>query len=61
MTVGAGMELKDLFKIADSVKMSVQVGTLPAYAGLTLGGILATSAHGSGDLSSKSYLVSLLT
>jgi FAD/FMN-containing dehydrogenase len=30
------------------------VGSLPAYQGLTLAGILATSAHGSGDRTTSS-------
>jgi FAD/FMN-containing dehydrogenase len=31
-----------------------QIGSLPAYQGLTLAGILATSAHGSGDMTTSS-------
>jgi hypothetical protein len=30
--------------------------TLPAYAGLTLGGILATSSHGTGDQKPSSLI-----
>jgi hypothetical protein len=28
---------------------AAQIGTVPIYAGLTVGGVLATSAHGTGD------------
>ena len=57
LRVGAGMNLTELLKAATDVGASVQVGTLPAYQGLTLAGIFATSAHGSGDLT-KGMLVS---
>lgn len=33
---------------AAAASAAAQIGSLPAYAGLTLGGVLATSAHGSG-------------
>jgi FAD/FMN-containing dehydrogenase len=49
MRVGAGMDLNKFMKAATAAKMSVQIGSLTAYAGLTLAGIFATSAHGSGD------------
>lgn len=49
MRVGAGMTITELLREATKAKLSVQIGSLPAYAGLTLGGVLATSAHGSGD------------
>jgi len=48
LTVGAGMDVNKFAAAATKVKMSVQVGSLTAYAGLTLAGILSTSAHGSG-------------
>ena len=48
LTVGAGMDVNKFTAAATKVKMSVQVGSLTAYAGLTLAGILSTSAHGSG-------------
>jgi FAD/FMN-containing dehydrogenase len=48
MTVGAGMDLNKFMAAATRAGMSVQVGSLTAYAGLTLAGILTTSAHGSG-------------
>jgi FAD/FMN-containing dehydrogenase len=49
MRVGAGMDLNKFLKAATAAKMSVQIGSLTAYAGLTLAGLFATSAHGSGD------------
>jgi hypothetical protein len=49
MRVGAGMDLNELTAEATKAGMSVRVGALPYYAGLTLGGVLMTSAHGSGD------------
>jgi FAD/FMN-containing dehydrogenase len=48
MRVGAGMDLKQLSAAATRAGMSIPVGSIPAYAGLTLGGALLTSAHGSG-------------
>lgn len=48
MRVGAGMDVKELTTAATKAGMSVPVGSMPAYAGLTLGGVLLTSAHGSG-------------
>jgi FAD/FMN-containing dehydrogenase len=38
----------------------LQIGSLPAYQGLTLAGILATSAHGSGDLTVHSLADTVL-
>lgn len=35
----------------------LQPGTLPAYAGLTIGGIITSGAHGTGDMT-ISYIVS---
>jgi L-gulonolactone oxidase len=49
MRVGAGMDLNELTYHATQQGMSVRVGALPYYAGLTLSGVLLTSAHGSGD------------
>eukprot|EP00879_Flechtneria_rotunda_P027898 GHRR01029945.1.p1 GENE.GHRR01029945.1~~GHRR01029945.1.p1 ORF type:complete len:293 (-),score=52.72 GHRR01029945.1:120-998(-) len=49
MRIGAGMKIRELTAEATRLNMSVHVGSLPAYAGLTIGGILSTSAHGSGD------------
>eukprot|EP00878_Enallax_costatus_P001016 GHUV01001150.1.p1 GENE.GHUV01001150.1~~GHUV01001150.1.p1 ORF type:complete len:631 (+),score=62.78 GHUV01001150.1:321-2213(+) len=50
MRIGAGMKYTEFLKAATQAGMSVQIGTPTAYGGLTLGGVLATSAHGSGDL-----------
>lgn len=49
MRVQAGMTYTELLRAATKAGMSVQIGTTTAYGGLTLGGVLATSAHGSGD------------
>ena len=49
MTIQAGMKLREFAAEATRLGMSVQVGSLPAYAGLTVGGVLSTSGHGSGD------------
>lgn len=48
MRVGAGMTVKQFQRLATRRKLSVQLGSLPAYAGLTLGGLLATTGHGTG-------------
>eukprot|EP00878_Enallax_costatus_P024256 GHUV01025873.1.p1 GENE.GHUV01025873.1~~GHUV01025873.1.p1 ORF type:complete len:253 (+),score=16.97 GHUV01025873.1:104-760(+) len=60
MTVGAGMKVRELTAEATRFNMSVQVGTLPAYAGLTVGGIMSTSAHGSGDNATSNICDTLL-
>lgn len=49
MTIGAGMKIRELTSEATRLNMSVFIGTLPAYAGLTISGIMSTSGHGSGD------------
>lgn len=46
--VQAGMTGGELMDVATSQNMSVPWGSVPAFAGLTLGGVLATGAHGSG-------------
>jgi FAD/FMN-containing dehydrogenase len=61
MTVQSGMKLREFTAEATRVGMSVQVGTLPAYAGLTLGGVLSTSAHGSGDQATSSLCDTLIS
>lgn len=50
MRVEAGMKYTEFLQAATKAGMSVQIGTPTAYGGLTLGGVMATSAHGSGDL-----------
>eukprot|EP00882_Tetradesmus_deserticola_P001995 GHRQ01002140.1.p1 GENE.GHRQ01002140.1~~GHRQ01002140.1.p1 ORF type:complete len:593 (+),score=177.48 GHRQ01002140.1:42-1820(+) len=60
MRVGAGMRLTELLPAATKAGMSAQIGSLPAYQGLTLGGILSTSAHGSGDRTTSSLADALL-
>eukprot|EP00775_Hariotina_reticulata_P005676 gene5676-5914_t len=49
MRVQAGITYTEFLKEATKAGMSVVVGTPTAYAGLTLSGVLATTAHGSGD------------
>jgi FAD/FMN-containing dehydrogenase len=56
LTVGAGMKVSELLEAATANNMSVVSGTLPAYAGLTLGGVLASGAHGSGDNASSNIV-----
>lgn len=60
MRVGPGMDMGRLFKAATANEMSVQLMTLPFYSGLTLGGILATASHGTGDRTA-SALVDMVT
>lgn len=48
MRVGPGMTVKQFQQAATRRKLSVQLGSMPAYAGLTLGGLLSTSGHGTG-------------
>ena len=57
MTVQAQMNLGQLYAAATSNNMSVMTGVVPAWAGLTLAGIMASSAHGSG-YQQQSVLVS---
>lgn len=47
--VGAGIRWTEFLKESQRLGMSVQIGTPTVYAGLTLAGVLATTAHGSGD------------
>eukprot|EP00878_Enallax_costatus_P000622 GHUV01000724.1.p1 GENE.GHUV01000724.1~~GHUV01000724.1.p1 ORF type:complete len:626 (+),score=75.62 GHUV01000724.1:267-2144(+) len=60
MRVQAGMTYTELLKAATRAGMSVQIGTPTAYGGLTLAGVLATSAHGSGDLTNSGLWDTLL-
>ncbi|CAM6121955.1 unnamed protein product [Calypogeia fissa] len=48
LTVEAGMTLHNLADAAVRNGMSIPVGVLPVYGNLTVGGVLATSAHGTG-------------
>jgi FAD/FMN-containing dehydrogenase len=48
MRVQAQMTMQHLYEAATAAGMSVVGGLLPAWAGLTLGGVMAASAHGSG-------------
>jgi hypothetical protein len=57
MTVQAQMNLGQLYAAATENNMSVMTGVVPAWAGLTLAGIMASSAHGSG-YQQQSVLVS---
>jgi len=61
MTVQAGMKLRELAAEATRLGMSIQVGSLPAYAGLTLGGVLSTSGHGSGDQATSNICDTLVS
>lgn len=60
MRVGAGMRYTEFLKEAQAAGMSVQVGTPTVYAGLSLAGVLATSAHGSGFLDKSGIWDTLL-
>ncbi|WIA23842.1 hypothetical protein OEZ85_013501 [Tetradesmus obliquus] len=60
MRVGAGMRYTELLQEAEKAGMSVQLGTPTAYAGLTLSGVLATTAHGSGDKTTSGIWDTLL-
>lgn len=57
MRVQAQITLKDLYPAATAAGLSVPRGSLPWWQGLTLGGIMATSSHGSG-LNETSSVVS---
>lgn len=61
MTIQAGMKLREFAAEATRVGMSVQVGSLPAYAGLTVGGVLSTSGHGSGDQATSNICDTLIS
>jgi hypothetical protein len=43
-----------------AIHLLLSIGALPAYQGLTLAGILATSAHGSGDLTTSTLADTVL-
>lgn len=61
MTVQAGMKLRELAAEATRLGMSIQVGSVPAYAGLTVGGVLSTSGHGSGDQATSNICDTLVS
>ncbi|KAG0620399.1 hypothetical protein M758_4G213200 [Ceratodon purpureus] len=48
LTVEAGMTLFDLADAAEANNMSVLAGAFSIYGNLTVGGVISTSAHGSG-------------
>lgn len=61
MTIGAGMKIRELTSEATRLGMSVFIGTLPAYAGLTISGIMSTSGHGSGDNATSNICDTLIS
>jgi len=60
MRVQPGMRYTEFLAQAEKAGMSVQIGTPTAYAGLTLGGVLATTSHGSGDQTTSAIWHTLL-
>lgn len=50
LTVGAGMTVAALLREAAQRNASVMVGALPAFSGLTVGGVLSAGGHGTGDM-----------
>lgn len=48
LTIEAGMTVLDLANAAEANNMSIRAGAFPVYSNLTVGGIITTSAHGSG-------------
>jgi len=48
MRVGPGIQLWQLAEAAAAAGLSVPIGSLPVFGGLTLGGSIAAGAHGSG-------------
>lgn len=61
MTIGAGMKIREFTAEATRLGMSVQVGSLPAYAGLTMGGVMSASGHGSGDNATSNICDTLIS
>jgi FAD/FMN-containing dehydrogenase len=61
MRIGAGMKLREFTAEATRNGMSVQVGSLPAYAGLTMAGVMSTSGHGSGDNATSNICDTLIS
>lgn len=60
MRVQASMMLGELYQHATDAAMSVPLGLMPAWAGLTLAGVMSASAHGSGA-NTTSSVVSVLS
>jgi FAD/FMN-containing dehydrogenase len=48
LTVEAGITLQTMVDAAQANRMSMTAGVSPAYGNLSLGGVISTSAHGSG-------------
>ncbi|WIA41247.1 hypothetical protein OEZ86_004858 [Tetradesmus obliquus] len=61
MRIGAGMKLREFTAEATRNGMSVQIGSLPAYAGLTMAGVMSTSGHGSGDNATSNICDTLIS
>jgi FAD/FMN-containing dehydrogenase len=49
LRVSPGIQLWELAEAATSAGLSLPVGALPVFGGLTLGGVIAAGAHGMGD------------
>lgn len=56
MRVQTGMFITQLLQEAGKANMSCPLGSVPAFGDLTLGGVLATGAHGSGHLATSSLV-----
>lgn len=61
MRIGAGMKLREFTAEATRVGLSIQVGSLPAYAGLTMAGVMSTSGHGTGDNATSNICDTLIS
>lgn len=61
MTIQGGMKLREFTAEATRLGMSVQVGSLPAYAGLTMVGVMSTSGHGTGDNATSNICDTLIS
>jgi FAD/FMN-containing dehydrogenase len=58
LKVQAGMDMRGLLDAATAAKMSVPLIALPDYLGLSVGGVIATGATGTGQGTGTSCLVS---
>ena len=56
MRVQAQILLSKLYEAATAARLSVPLGVVPAWAGLSVAGIIAASAHGSGRNSSSTLV-----